>query len=289
MRNTRRALLVSLLLTALTGLCGLTRPPATAPPIDPVLRVQFLGTGAAWPVPRLGCSCATCDAARTTSPRTRRLRSSLLLGTSPFLVVDIGPDIYRQLVDLPQPRPAAVLLTHTHQDHAGGVSDLHPLTQRLALPLLSAPPIWDDLLAESRFARSTFLFRDARAPVSVGAYSVRSFPLEHGTHSVGFRVEAQGHALGYVTDVDRVPDETLPALQNLDLMILDGTNVGDKHPSPAHISPDGIRALVARTHPKRLLFTHVGHAAPPHERLSADVRASYEAADVAYDGFTTQF
>src|SRR5687768_9142977 len=114
----------------------MSRAPVPAAPADPAPELTFLGTGAAWPVPPLGCACVTCGAARTDSPRSRRLRSSLKIGRSPFLLVDFGMDIYHQLAPLADPRPLAALLTHTHLDHAGGATDLHPLDRAGPIPLL---------------------------------------------------------------------------------------------------------------------------------------------------------
>jgi len=280
-----RRLLLSVLLAVPVLLCGLTRAPL-APATVPELQLTVLGTGAAWPVPRLGCCCGTCDAARNGSPRTRRMRSSLKIGRDAWLLADVGPDAYRQLEGLPVPRPRAVLLTHTHHDHCAGVSDLHPLVKGVPIPLLTEPRIFTELCTIAPWAPQTFAPRDANQPVTIGPWTVRDFPLEHGSRTVGFRVEAQGHAIAYVTDVDRVPDVALPHLQRLDLMVLDGTNLG--RAGAEHIGVPAIRALLAATRPRGVLFTHVGHDAPPHEQLGARVRAAFPGADVAYDGLTVE-
>lgn len=283
----RRIAFACVLILIWIAILGMSRGDVSAPVSDPELEVTFLGTGAAWPVPRLGCACDTCGAARTDSPRTRRLRSSLKIGRSPFLLVDFGMDIYHQLVPLSDPRPLAALLTHTHLDHAGGATDLHPLDRKGPIPLLTSPSVWGELKSRSPWADGTFAFRDGSTPQRVGPYTVRTFPLEHGTTAVGFRVEVGGRVLAYVCDVDRVPEGSLASLCDVDLMILDGTTAVDERPGDVHahrhIGPDAIRALLAATRPDRVIFTHIGHGAPRHERSAARAKELY-GAEVAHDG-----
>ena len=93
--------------------------------------VDFLGTGAAWPIPRLGCSCPQCS---SDDPRDARLRSSILVERR--VLVDAGPDAYAQLrrADVV---PEAVVLTHGHHDHVLG---LHELAKLRRLPLYMTKP-----------------------------------------------------------------------------------------------------------------------------------------------------
>jgi phosphoribosyl 1,2-cyclic phosphate phosphodiesterase len=89
------------------------------------ITLRFLGTAAATPIPHAGCACAQCAEARAERP-LRRARSALLLeGPGSALLVDAGPDIYRQLTRLAHlPRISAVIITHTHADHYLGLDDL---------------------------------------------------------------------------------------------------------------------------------------------------------------------
>src|SRR5215212_5129944 len=65
------------------------------------ITLRFLGTAAGVPVPHAGCVCHQCDEARN-ERRLRRTRSAILLeGPEGTLLVDAGPDIYRQLALLP--------------------------------------------------------------------------------------------------------------------------------------------------------------------------------------------
>ncbi|MBI4865091.1 MAG: hypothetical protein HY815_33255 [Candidatus Riflebacteria bacterium] len=90
-------LLVAALLMVTIG-PSTRRPPSTAATVlDSARSVEFLGTVAAWPVPRLGCSCALCRSAAGDSRRSAPSRSCLKIGVDPHLLVDMGPDVYNQL------------------------------------------------------------------------------------------------------------------------------------------------------------------------------------------------
>ena len=88
------------------------------------MKVTFLGTGTSIGVPAIGCNCEVC---RSSDPRDKRLRSSALLETDKGLriLIDCGPDFRQQIMNR-FGKLDAVLLTHVHYDHVGGVDDLRP-------------------------------------------------------------------------------------------------------------------------------------------------------------------
>jgi phosphoribosyl 1,2-cyclic phosphate phosphodiesterase len=89
------------------------------------LKLTFLGTGTSQGVPVIGCSCDVC---RSADPRDNRLRTSAMveIGESRF-IIDAGPDFRVQLLREGVSHISAILLTHKHKDHIGGIDDVRAL------------------------------------------------------------------------------------------------------------------------------------------------------------------
>ena len=73
-----------------------------------------------------------------------------------------------------------------------------------------------------------------------------------------------------------IPDESIPLLQDLDILILDALR---REPHPSHSHLDKSIAFVEQLKPKRAFFTHMSHdldhdatdaTLPPHIRLAYD-------------------
>ena len=84
--------------------------------------LTFLGTGTSQGVPIIGCHCPVCD---STDPHDKRLRSSVLIEQNGVrLVIDSGPDFRYQMLREGIDRIDAILYTHGHMDHVGGMDDV---------------------------------------------------------------------------------------------------------------------------------------------------------------------
>ena len=88
------------------------------------MKLTLLGTGTSHGVPLLGCDCEVC---RSREPKDKRMRTAALLETeSTRVLIDCGPDIRMQLMNVPFRKIDAVLLSHIHYDHVAGIDDLRP-------------------------------------------------------------------------------------------------------------------------------------------------------------------
>jgi len=248
--------------------------------------LTFLGTGTSMGVPTLGCECAVCT---STDPHNRRTRPSIRLQYNDHVVlIDTGPDFHAQAIREGIRSVDAVLYTHGHADHVMGFDDLRPLSFRLNGDL----PIYaDDATAKNieRIFEYTFRKEDryptsARveihridpapgAGVELFGACFRRIPVTHG------RQEITGYRFGsaaYLTDMSDIPAESVPLLQDLDVLILDALR-HNPHPSHSHLAKSV--ALVEQLKPRRAFFTHMSHELdhdatnamlPPHIRLAYD-------------------
>ena len=117
-------------------------------------------------------------------------------------------------------------------------------------------------------------------PFEVLGQSVLPIRLEHGRFRVlGFRIGD----LAYCTDVSRIPDESWPLLEGLDVLILDALR---HEPHPTHFSLDEALAAIERLRPGRTLSDPpVARFRPRADRGRPCPRASA----LAYDGLTLEF
>jgi phosphoribosyl 1,2-cyclic phosphate phosphodiesterase len=269
--------------------------------------LTFLGSGTSMGVPTLGCPCAVCADALQPGSRNRRTRPSLRIewrngppgdeGDLHTVLIDTGPDFHAQAIRERIVRVDAVFYTHQHADHILGMDDLRPLSFRNPVPLpLFADSSTADALErifgytfspENRYPTSARVAihrleetddAPGSGPTLFGAHFQR-IPVIHGRERItGYRFGAAA----YLTDMSDIPPESLPLLQNLDILILDALRL-TPHPSHSHLARS--IAFVDQLKPNRAFFTHMGHELdhhateailPPHIRL-------------AYDGLQLQF
>ena len=88
------------------------------------MKITFLGTGTSTGIPYIGCNCYVC---MSDDLKDKRLRCSALfqIGDNNILI-DCGPDFRQQALLNRINKIDALLLTHEHFDHMGGIDDLRP-------------------------------------------------------------------------------------------------------------------------------------------------------------------
>ena len=88
-------------------------------------RLTFLGTGTSQGIPIIGCRCPVCT---SKDSRDKRFRSSAFVETGGLkILIDAGPDFRSQMLRADIRHLDAILLTHNHKDHTGGLDDLRSL------------------------------------------------------------------------------------------------------------------------------------------------------------------
>lgn len=115
-------------------------------------KLRFLGTGTSQGVPIIGCRCETC---LSSNPKDKRLRASALVEYGKLrILVDAGPDFRFQMLRAGVSDLDAILLTHNHRDHTGGLDDLRALNyiNRRAAEIFCESRVLEELKIEYPYA-----------------------------------------------------------------------------------------------------------------------------------------
>ena len=226
------------------------------------MKLTFLGTGTSTGVPQIGCNCAVCS---SPDPREKRLRASVLVEVNPGfnLLIDCGPDFREQMLRVGSPSLQAVLLTHSHYDHVGGIDDLRPYCYPDSFPVYCQADVAQDLRE-----RVPYCFREHLYPgvptfnihiikpdenFSVEGVRVTPLPVMHARLPiVGFRIGD----LAYITDCSEMPAATLEKIKGVDTLVI---NALRRAPHMSHMNLQQALEVINAATPRRAYLTHLSH------------------------------
>ena len=245
--------------------------------------ITILGSGTSMGVPEIGCRCAVC---RSSDRRDKRLRCSGLIETRDTkILIDCGPDFRQQALRTNMhSAPDAVLLTHEHYDHIGGIDDLRPLSRNHTVNLYGLERCCHNLKE-----RMPYCFRTDN-PSFVPQIRLNSIAPGEAFHINNVRIEplnilhGQLPILGYrigrmawITDALVIPQESMRKLRGLDLLVMNALHI---RTHPTHQTLDMALENARLIGARKTVFIHMSH----HIGLHKDVDKKLpEGIQLAYD------
>jgi len=257
------------------------------------LSFRILGCGSSGGVPRLGGLWGDCD---PNNPRNVRKRCSLLVTRTSDagvtrVLIDTSPDLRQQLLDAGVGELDAVIYTHAHADHVHGLDDIRMIVynMRQRLQVWADPETGNQLLARFGYAfvqpkGSNYppicdlntIKGDVTIMGAGGTITFTPLEVEHGNiDALGFRM----NDTVYLPDVSDIPEDVWPALDGLDLWIVDALR-RDPHPTHAHL--EKTLGWIERAAPRRAVLTNM-HVDLDYQTIADETPDHIQP---AYDGLT---
>lgn len=247
------------------------------------MKVKFLGTGTSTGNPEIGCKCKVC---LSNNKKDRRLRASVLLKEGEKrILIDCGPDFRQQILPEEFVKLDAVLITHEHYDHVGGLDDLRPFCRFGYVELYGEKHTFNVLkqripycFAEKKYPgvpSFNLNYIEPNRKFKVGGIEIEPIRIMH------YMLPIVGYRIGkfaYLTDVKIIPDEEYQKLNGLDVLVIDALRIEE------HISHENLKQAlenIKRISPRKAYLIHMSHQIGLHDEVESTLP---ENVHLSYDG-----
>ena len=236
----------------------------------------------------IGCTCEVCA---SQAPEDKRLRSSVFVEHEGLKVlIDAGPDFRYQMLRERICSVDAILLTHNHKDHTGGLDDIRAFNyhEKKAAQIYCEKYVEDSLRMEYSYAFAKNKYPGAPEWV---VHIIDNKPFQiNGTDIVPIRgmhykLPVLGYRFGniaYCTDMNNIPEMEFSKLQGLEHFVINTVRRGH-HIS--HFSLEEALEVASKVGAKHTWLTHLSHQLPCHKDLAAELP---DGVKPAYDGLTIE-
>ncbi len=248
------------------------------------MKITFLGTGTSQGVPAIGCECAVCQSNDT---KDRRLRSSVLVETNnKTILIDAGMDFRQQMLNANVKNVDAILLTHHHKDHIGGLDDLRAFNY---IHNKSIDIFGDKLTLDTVKREFSYCFKKTdyigAAKMTLNEIENKSFivaginilPIKvkhHNIYIFGYRI----NNFTYITDANFISETEKDKIRGSKIFVL---NALRHHSHPSHFVLEQSLEIMNDIKPEMGLFTHASHHIGFHKDLK-NILPNF--VQYAYDG-----
>ncbi len=259
------------------------------------MKITFLGTGTSHGVPSIDCMISqyskcpkgVCRLADV-NPRHRRTRSSILVQLQDYcILIDVSADFRAQVLREQIRKIDAVLVTHSHADHIGGIPDIRSFTNDRPLPIYGSNESITSI--QKTFS---YIF-DPHTTIGGGIPKLQTHTVEdsfelnskiivttlkvgHGKLNgcLGYRIGP----LAYIPDMKSIDPKNLKKLKGTEILIINCLRNTPSHPT--HLCLSESIELARKISPRLCYFIHMCHDI--HYETDSKYLESWM--DFSYDG-----
>ncbi len=251
------------------------------------MKLTFLGTGTSQGVPVIACHCDVC---RSVDKRDRRLRTSALLTVDgKNILLDIGPDFRQQMLRHDVNHLDAILITHAHRDHVGGLDDIRSFNyvQHRNMDIYLNGEAKLALLRDYAYIFAHHEFpglpeadlHEVKAPFEAAGFEVVPVKAMHKDLPIlGYRVGE----MAYITDANHIAPEELEKIAGVKVLVINALRK-EKHFS--HFSLPEALEIIEKVNPGCAYLTHISHEMGLHAEVE---RMLPEGVFLAYDNLEVE-
>ncbi len=238
------------------------------------LEIIILGSGTSQGVPVVGCTCCVCT---SKDPCDKRLRTSVLVrNRETTVVIDAGPDFRQQMLLENIQKLDAVVITHNHKDHTGGLDDVRAFNwiQKKPMDIFARGSVLKAIKRDYSYAFDENRYPGVPdiklneingQPFTVG--TMRLIPIDAMHHQMpvyGFRI----NDFSYLTDANYVDKSELDKMKGSKAVIINALRK-EKHIS--HFNLQEAINIIKILNPDQAYITHISHQMGLYREIQNDL------------------
>lgn len=238
------------------------------------MKIKLLGTGTSQGVPVIGCHCPVCI---SDDSKNQRLRSSAyIVVENKHIIIDAGPDFRQQMLRENITQIDAILLTHSHKDHIGGLDDIRAYNylQGKPIDIYGSKATIDAVKKDLHYAFGEKKYPGVpqmnlhiidNSPFFIDTVKVTPIEVSHFKMKVfGFLIKN----FAYITDASFISESEKEKIRKLNTLILNALRI-EKHYS--HFNLSEALKIAQESGTKHAFFTHISHFMGKHEETNAQL------------------